>query len=97
MNHIEQSQRNFFSSATIDRSARTLGDDALLADLIHDKRARFVPIWNNKVLVLKNTDGVLEKVSLAKDELSSRFTCITPPIYLGLINKSYYFSFIRFF
>ena len=92
MNHIEQSQRNFFSSATIDRSARTLGDDALLTALMHDKRARFVPIWNDKVLVLKNTHGFLEKVSVTKDELSSRFTCTTPPIYLGHINKLYYFS-----
>ena len=31
-------------------------------------------------------------MSVTKDELSSRFKCITPPIYLGHINRSHYFS-----
>ena len=92
MNHIEQSQRNLFSSITIDRSARTLGDDKLLTALMDDQRAKFVPIWTDKVLVLKNKHGILKKVRVTKDELSSRFTCITPPIYLGHINRSHYFS-----
>ena len=91
MNHIEQSQRNLFSSVTIDRSIRTLGNDDSLKTLIDNQHARFLPIWNNKILVFKNR-GRLAKVEITRDELSTRFTSFTTPIYLGYIDKSHYFA-----
>jgi NAD+ diphosphatase len=91
MNHIERSQRNLFSSATIDRTARTLGDNDKLTALMENDRARFLPIWRDKVLVLKK-HGCLKQDGIRKHELASRFNFVTIPVYLGYKDEIHYFA-----
>ena len=91
MNHLVQSQLNIFSSATIDRMARTVGDVDELDALANSNHARFLPVYNTKVLVA-NKAGQLTAVAIEKAELASRFSCDTPPTYLGCKNNLHYFA-----
>ena len=91
MNHLGQSQLNLFSSATIDRMARTVGDADELDTLANSDRARFLPVYNTKVLVA-NKAGQLTAAAIEKAELASRFSCDTPPVYLGCKNDLHYFA-----
>ena len=90
MNHLQYSYQNFFSSATIDRSARVLGSDSTLQALINSRDTKFLPIWNKKVLLSK-TQGQVKKAEFTKYEIS-RFRCIAPPVYIGCIGKTHYFA-----
>ena len=90
MNHLQYSYQNFFSSATIDRSARVLGSDSTLQALINSRDTKFLPIWNKKVLLSK-TQGRVKKSEFTKHEIS-RFRCITAPVYIGCIGKIHYFA-----
>ena len=91
MNHLGQSQLNLFSSATIDRMARTVGDADELDTLANSDRARFLPVYNTKVLVA-NKAGQLTAAAIEKAEFASRFSCDTPPVYLGCKNDLHYFA-----
>ena len=91
MNHLGQSQLNLFSSATIDRMARTVGNLDELDVLAKGDHARFLPIYNTKVLVA-NKAGQLTASAIEKPELISRFSCATPPVYLGCKNDLHYFA-----
>ena len=91
MNHLGQSQLNLFSSATIDRMARTVGDADELDTLENSDRARFLPVYNTKVLVA-NKAGQLTAAAIEKAEFASRFSCDTPPVYLGCKNDLHYFA-----
>jgi NAD+ diphosphatase len=91
MNHLSQSQLNLFSSATIDRMARTVGDVDQLDGLKNSDHARFLPVYNTKVLVV-NKAGRLMAVAIKKAELASRFSCATPPVYLGCKHDLHYFA-----
>jgi len=91
MNHLAQSQLNLFSNATIDRMARTVGDVDELDALASNDHARFLPVYNAKVLVA-NKAGQLTAVAIEKAELASRFSCDAPPTYLGCKNNLHYFA-----
>jgi NAD+ diphosphatase len=91
MNHLGQSQLNLFSSATIDRIARTVCDVDELDALAISNQARFLPVYNTKVLVA-NKAGRLTAAAIEKAELTSRFSCTTPPVYLGRKNDLHYFA-----
>ena len=91
MNHFGQSQPNLFSSATIDRMARTIGDVDQLDALAKSDHARFLPVYGTKVLVANKT-GQLTATAIEKAELASRFSCTTPPVYLGCKNDLHYFA-----
>jgi NAD+ diphosphatase len=91
MSHLGQSHLNLFSSATIDRTARTVGDVDKLTALANSEDARFLPVYNTKVLVL-NKAGRATAAAIGKSELSSRFSCTTPPVYLGSKNDLHYFA-----
>jgi len=91
MNHLDQSQLNLFSSSTIDRMARTVGDVDKLDALANSDHARFLPIYNTKVLVA-NKAGRLTAAAIEKAELASRFSYATPPVYLGYKNDFHYFA-----
>ena len=90
MNHLQYSYQNFFASATIDRSARVLGSNSTLNALVDSQDTKFLPIWNKKVLLLKNQDQV-KKAEFTKHDIS-RFKCITAPVYIGYVGKSHYFA-----
>jgi len=91
MNHLSQSQLNLFSSATIDRMARTVGDVDELDVLANSDHARFLPVYDTKVLVANKT-GRLAAAAMEQAELSSRFSCVNPPVYLGCKNDLHYFA-----
>ena len=79
MNHLGQSQLNLFSSATIDRMARTIGNVDQLDALANSDQARFLPVYNTKVLVV-NKAGRLAAAAIERAELTSQFSCATPPV-----------------
>jgi NAD+ diphosphatase len=91
MNHLSQNQPNLFSSATIDRMARTIGDVDQLDALAKSNQARFLPVYGTKVLVANKT-GQLTAAAIEKAELASRFSCTAPPVYLGYKNDLHYFA-----
>lgn len=91
MNHLDQSRLNLFSNATIDRMARTVGNIDKLDALLNSDHARFLPVYNTKVLVA-NRAGQLIVEAIEKAELASRFSCATPPVYLGRKNDLHYFA-----
>ena len=91
MNHLGQSQVNLFSSATIDRMARTVGDVDELGALANSNHARFLPVYGTKVLVANKVKR-LTAVAIEKAEFASRFSCDTPPTYLGYKNNLHYFA-----
>ena len=91
MSHLGQSQRNLFSSATIDRMARTIGNVNELDALANSDQARFLPVYNTKVLVANKAER-LTAAAIEKAELTSRFSCATPPVYLGCKNDLHYFT-----
>jgi NAD+ diphosphatase len=91
MSHLRQSQLNLFSSATIDRTARTLGDIDVLDELADGDHARFLPVCNDKVLIANNS-GQLTAAVVKKTELASRFSCDITPVYLGFKHDLHYFA-----
>jgi NAD+ diphosphatase len=91
MNHLSQSQLNCFSSTTIDRMARTIGDVDNLEVLANSDHARFLPVYDTKVLVT-NKEGRLTAAAIEKVELTSRFSCAARPVYLGRKNDLHYFA-----
>jgi NAD+ diphosphatase len=91
MSYLGQSQPNLFSSATINRMARTIGDVDQLDALAKSDHARFLPVYGAKVLVANKT-GQLTATAIEKAELASRFSCTTPPVYLGCKNDLHYFA-----
>jgi NAD+ diphosphatase len=91
MNHLGQSQLNLFSSATINRMARTIGDISELGALESSDDARFLPVYKAKVLVA-NKKGRLTATAIEKAELASRFSWVASPVYLGFKNHLHYFA-----
>ena len=91
MNHLSQSQLNLFSSTTIDRMARTVGNVDELDTLANSDHARFLVVYNTKVLLVSKA-GRLTAAAIEKNELASRFCCATPPVYLGRKNYLHYFA-----
>ena len=83
MNHLGQSQLNLFSSATIDRMARTIGNVDQLDALANSDQARFLPVYNAKVLVV-NKAGRLAAAAIERAELTSpvSYTHLTLPTIL---------------
>ena len=71
MNHLRPSQLNRFSSATIDRMARTIGNVDQLDALANSDQARFLPVYNTKILVV-NKAGRLAAAAIERAELPSQ-------------------------
>ena len=71
--------------------ARTVGAVDELDALANSDRARFLPVYDTKVLVA-NKAGQLTAVAIEKAELTSRFSCDTPPVYLGCKNDLQFFA-----
>ena len=91
MNHLERSRHNLFSSIDVDRAARTRGNGDELTALADSDHARFLPVFQYKVLTMCDTNQCTT-VALKKHELVHHFEYTTLPVYLGRRDDLHYFA-----